>query len=182
MNSKKIVEKTFVACCFCLIAFATTAKAQENHQIAVSKAVCMLNSTNGNNVTGTISFVSTDKGVKIIGDIQGLTKGKHGIHIHEFGDCTSADGSSAGGHFNPTGKSHGGSMDMMRHMGDMGNIEADKDGKAHMEYVDNTISLMGENSIVGHSVIVHKDEDDQKTQPTGNSGARVACGVIEIGK
>ena len=80
------------------------------------------------------------------------------------------------------GETHGAPMDAMRHEGDMGNIEADATGKAHMEYVDKTISLEGMASIIGRSVIVHADEDDLKSQPTGNAGARVACGVIGIGK
>jgi len=146
------------------------------------KAVCVLYATQGNSVSGTISFFSTDAGVKVVVDVQGLSKGKHGFHIHEFGDCSSPDGTSAGGHFNPSGMSHGGPMDMKRHMGDMGNLEADESGKAHLEYVDRMISLTGEHSIIGRSVILHKSEDDLKTQPTGNSGARIACGVIGIAK
>ena len=146
------------------------------------KAVCVLNPTQGNTVSGTIIFTKTEGGVKIVADMQGLSKGKHGIHIHESGDCTAPDGASAGGHFNPMAKSHGAPMDAMRHAGDMGNIEADDSGKAHLEYIDNTISLDGEGSIIGRSVIVHKNEDDLKTQPTGNAGPRVACGVIGIGK
>ena len=149
---------------------------------AISKAVCVMHSTQGNNVTGTVVFTKTDGGVKIVADLQGLTKGKHGFHIHECGDCSAPDGTSAGGHFNPASKSHGAPMDMGRHAGDMGNIEADDNGKAHLEYVDPMMSLAGEHSIIGRSVIVHKSEDDLKTQPTGNAGARVACGVIGIGK
>jgi Cu-Zn family superoxide dismutase len=80
------------------------------------------------------------------------------------------------------GKSHGSPMDMMRHMGDLGNIDANANGDAHLEYVDNLISLSGEYTIIGRSIIVHNAEDDLKTQPTGNAGARVACGVIGIAK
>lgn len=150
--------------------------------IAVSKAICVLYPTQGNNVTGTITFIKVANGVRIVADIKGLSKGKHGFHIHECGDCSSIDGSSAGGHFNPTGKNHGAPMDMMRHTGDMGNIEADEQGNAHLDYLDNMMTLEGENSIIGRSVIIHKGEDDLKTQPTGNSGPRVACGVIGIAK
>jgi Cu-Zn family superoxide dismutase len=89
---------------------------------------------------------------------------------------------SAGGHFNPEGKSHGAPMDMSRHMGDMGNLEADESGKAHLEYVDATLQLNGPDSILGRSLIIHKNEDDLKTQPTGNAGPRVACGVIGTAK
>jgi Cu-Zn family superoxide dismutase len=148
----------------------------------IEKAICILYPTQGSNVSGTITFIQTENGVRVVADIQGLSKGKHGFHIHEFGDCSSADGMSAGGHFNPDGKSHGAPMDMSRHMGDMGNLEADESGKAHLEYVDSTIQLNGANSILGRSVIVHKNEDDLKTQPTGNAGPRVACGVIGTAK
>jgi Cu-Zn family superoxide dismutase len=146
------------------------------------KAICVLYPTQGNNVSGIITFTRVESGVRIVADIKGLTKGKHGFHIHEFGDCSSADGSSAGGHFNPAGMNHGAPMDNMRHMGDMGNIEANDQGNAHLDYVDNMLSLEGENSIIGRSVVIHKGEDDLKTQPTGNAGPRVACGVIGIAK
>ena len=148
----------------------------------VSKAVCVVYPTKDNMVTGTITYMKVDGGVKVIADLQGLTPGKHGMHIHECGDCSSENGSSAGGHFNPMSKTHGAPMGTERHEGDMGNIEADNNGKAHLEYVDKMISFEGPYSIIGRSVIVHKDADDFKTQPTGNSGARVGCGVIGIGK
>lgn len=148
----------------------------------VSKAVCVVYPTQGNTASGIITFTEFQGGVKVVADLQGLSKGKHGIHIHECGDCTAVDGSSAGGHFNPMAKSHGAPADALRHAGDMGNIEADDSGKAHLEYVDNTISLEGQTSIIGRSVIIHLHEDDLKTQPTGNAGPRIACGVIGIGK
>jgi len=146
------------------------------------KAVCILYPTAGNNVSGTVTFYQSESGIKIVVDLHGLTKGKHGFHIHECGDCTASDGTSAGGHFNPEGKNHGAPTDMTRHTGDLGNIEADGEGNAHLEYFDSMISFEGEHSIIGRSVIIHKNEDDLKTQPTGNAGARVACGVIGISK
>jgi superoxide dismutase, Cu-Zn family len=145
-------------------------------------AVCILYPTLGNKVTGTVRFTQVSGGIKVEADLQGLTKGKHGIHIHECGDCTAPDGTSAGGHFNPKTMSHGAPMDAMRHEGDMGNIEADEAGNAHLEYVDKTLSFDGDASIIGRSVIVHQNEDDMKTQPTGNAGPRIACGVIGIAK
>ena len=148
----------------------------------ITKAVCVLYPTQGNDVSGVVTFEQIDKGVKVTADLTGLSTGKHGIHIHEFGDCSSQDGSSAGGHFNPEGKTHGGPMDMTRHTGDMGNLVADDVGKAHLEYTDTMIKLNGPESIVGKSVIVHKGEDDLKSQPAGNSGPRVACGVIGVAK
>jgi superoxide dismutase, Cu-Zn family len=148
----------------------------------VTKAICVLYSTSGSNVSGTLKFIQTDRGIQITTDIKGLTEGKHGIHIHECGDCSAADASSAGGHFNPEGKMHGSPDVMSSHAGDLGNIVADKSGVAHLEYTDKMMSFEGVNSIIGRSVIIHKDEDDLKTQPAGNSGARVACGVIGISK
>jgi Cu-Zn family superoxide dismutase len=149
---------------------------------AVLKAVCRVYPTQNNTASGVITFTKIQGGVKVVADLQGLSKGKHGIHIHECGDCSAIDGSSAGGHFNPMAKSHGSPEDVMRHEGDMGNIEADDSGNAHLEYVDHIMSLEGQASIIGRSVIVHQHEDDLKTQPTGNAGPRVACGVIGIGK
>ena len=148
----------------------------------INKAVCVLIPTAGNNVFGVVTFTKVENGVQVVADLTGLTQGKHGFHIHEFGDCTSTDGTSAGGHFNPTNMEHGSPMESMHHAGDLGNVVADSNGKAHLEYLDKDISLMGMKSIIGRSVVVHKGEDDMKTQPTGNSGARVAYGVIGIAK
>ena len=150
------------------------------HGAKIDKAICILYPTKDNKVSGKIVFIKVENGIKVIADIEGLTEGKHGFHIHTCGDCSADDGSSAGGHFNPDNKMHGAPTDTTRHVGDMGNIVADNNGKAHLEYIDNFLSFWGPNSIIGRSVIVHKDADDFKTQPTGNSGARVACGVIGI--
>jgi Cu-Zn family superoxide dismutase len=146
----------------------------------IKKAVCVVNPTQNSKVTGTITFTKVEGGVRVNAEVQGLTKGKHGIHIHEFGDCSAPDGTSAGGHFNPKTMNHGAPVDQNRHAGDMGNIEADDSGKAKLDYVDHAMSLDGEGSIVGKSVIIHEKEDDLKTQPTGNAGGRLACGVIEV--
>jgi superoxide dismutase, Cu-Zn family len=148
----------------------------------IEKAICSLYPTQGNNVTGTITFNKTNDGVRVVADLQGLTPGKHGFHIHEFGDCNAPDGMSAGGHFNPEKKPHGAPGEMNSHEGDLGNVTADASGKAHYEYTDKMLMLEGPHSIVGRSVIVHKMEDDLKSQPVGNAGARVACGVIGIAK
>lgn len=149
---------------------------------AIEKAICVLYATQGNSVSGTVTFTKVTGGMKVVADVSGLTPGKHGFHIHEFGDCSSPDGTSAGGHFNPSGSPHGAPMDMSRHAGDMGNIEADASGKAHMEYLDPHMSFNGPSSILGRSVIVHAKEDDMKTQPSGNAGPRIACGVIGLSK
>lgn len=146
------------------------------------KAICVLYPAGNNQVSGTVRFEKVSQGIKVIVDIGGLTPGKHGFHIHEFGDCSAKDFSSAGGHFNPSMAVHGGPMDEMRHEGDMGNIGADPSGTARLEYIDHKMTFDGAQSIIGKSVIVHEKEDDLKTQPTGNSGGRIACGVIGIAK
>lgn len=148
----------------------------------VTKAVAVLSPTKGSSVSGLVTFMKVDGGVKIVADVSGLTPGPHGFHIHEFGDCSAPDATSAGGHFNPQHKEHGAPDAPARHAGDFGNLEADASGKAHYERVDTVISLDGSASIVGHGVIVHEKMDDLKTQPTGNAGARVACGVIGVAK
>ncbi len=148
----------------------------------VEKAVCVLYPTEGNETSGIILFTETPDGVLVNVNLSGLTPGKHGFHIHEFGDCSAKDGTSAGGHFNPDGHQHGSPHGEERHAGDMGNVIANQDGIAQSEYLDKHIKLNGSHSIIGYSVIVHEKEDDLSSQPTGNAGARVACGVIGIAK
>lgn len=162
-----------------VVLFLAVSLVEINAQAKVQRAICTLNPTQGNTVTGTVTFSKEGEGIRIVADVKGLTKGKHGIHIHEFGDCSSPDGNSAGGHFNPHTKDHGAPDVENRHSGDMGNIEVDETGRGRLEYVDKTMKLDGSSSIVGKSVIVHANEDDLKTQPTGNAGGRIACGVIE---
>lgn len=147
---------------------------------AVSMAIAELQPTEGNQTSGTVTFIEQPDGVMVVVDIANLSEGKHGFHVHEFGDCSAPDGTSAGGHFNPTGHDHAGPDAEERHVGDMGNIEANELGVATMEWVDSGLSLSGPNSILGRSVIVHANEDDLSSQPTGNAGPRLACGVIEL--
>lgn len=144
-----------------------------------SSAIAILNPIEGSLVKGKVTFTKTAEGVKVTADVEGLKPGKHGFHIHEHGSCGGKGAADAGPHFNPTKKNHGGPDDEDRHVGDLGNLEADKNGHAHYERVDRAISLEGENTIVGRSIVIHSDEDDFKTQPTGHSGDRLACGVIE---
>jgi superoxide dismutase, Cu-Zn family len=149
-------------------------------EVAPDKAICVLHPTNGYNVSGTVTFTRDGEDVKIVAEVEGLAPGKHGFHIHEFGDCSASDGTSAGGHFNPEGVEHGGPDDEVRHVGDLGNIEAGEDGTARLEMTDSKISLHGEHSIIGRAVVIHEGEDDLTSQPTGAAGARLACGVIGI--
>jgi superoxide dismutase, Cu-Zn family len=152
------------------------------HAQEASKAIAVLHPTTGSSVAGTATFTVAGDEVKVVADLTGLTPGKHGFHIHEFGDCSAPDAKSAGGHFNPGNHQHGAPDATDRHAGDLGNIEADASGKAHLELTDKVMKLTGSDSIVGHAVIVHEKADDLKTQPTGDAGGRLACGVIGVAK
>lgn len=138
--------------------------------------------TQGNKATGTLELEMTTGGVRVTGSITGLKKNSdHGFHIHETGDCTAPDASSAGAHFNPTGQPHGDPSGGEHHAGDVPNLRADEQGTARVEILVPDVSLGdgGMNDIVGKAFVVHANPDDYKTQPSGGSGARIACGVIE---
>ncbi len=156
--------------------------ARKSGETQTGKAMAVMNPTQGSKVSGVVSFAKEGRGVRVIADVQGLAPGPHGFHIHEFGDCSSPDAASAGGHFNPTDMPHGAQNTEKRHVGDLGNIDADKNSHARLEITDGNLALEGPNSIIGRSIVVHAQADDFKSQPTGNSGARVACGVIGIAK
>ena len=152
-----------------------------HHNMGPTASV-QLEPTRGNAAKGELHFMQRGNGVKVMGKISGLKpNAEHGFHIHDKGDCSSGDGMSAAGHFNPTGKAHGAHGQGEHHAGDIPSLMADANGVANVNFESNTISLMGGQStnIIGRGVIVHKDPDDYKTQPTGNSGARLACGVIK---
>jgi Cu-Zn family superoxide dismutase len=148
----------------------------------VSKAIAVLQPTQGSKVQGTITFTKSANGVKVEAKLTGLTPGLHGFHVHEFGDTTSPDGKSAGGHFNPTGHPHAGPEADKRHIGDLGNIEADASGAGTYSRVDKHLAFEGPTSILGRSVVVHAKPDDLKSQPAGEAGDRIAVGVIGVAK
>ena len=151
-------------------------------EAAGRRAVAVLVPTAGNAARGTVTFEAVPDGVRITAQLEGLPAGDHGFHIHELGDCSAADGTSAGGHFNPGGVPHAGPDGTPRHMGDLGNITADAAGTATYDRTDRLVRLDGPDAVVGRGVIVHAAADDLATQPTGNAGARLACGVIGIAK
>jgi Cu-Zn family superoxide dismutase len=145
------------------------------------KATANLEPTRGNKASGKVDFYQVSDKVRVVGTVNGLVPGReHGFHVHEAGDCSSGDGMSAKGHFNPLGKPHAYPSTPERHAGDMPALKADSNGTAK---VDATLDVMtvapGPTSIIGRGLIVHADPDDYKTQPTGNSGARIACAVIQ---
>ncbi|MDB4906895.1 MAG: superoxide dismutase family protein [Gemmatimonadetes bacterium] len=144
------------------------------------RAVATLAPTAGNSVTGTVQFVQSGNKVLVSGEVRGLKPdAQHGFHVHEKGDCSSPDGMSTGGHFNPTGAAHGNHDMGEHHAGDLPVLKADASGTAKFNYESTTISVgSGATDIVGRGLIVHRDPDDFKTQPTGNSGPRLACAVV----
>jgi len=148
---------------------------------AIKQAIAVLHATAGQQCHGVVRFTQEDDSVKVVADIEGLTPGqKHAFHIHQNGDCSAPDGMSAGGHYNPEGHQHGLPDAQNRHAGDLGNIQADNDGKVHYEITVNNISLSGpKNPILGRGVIVHAKPDDGG-QPVGNAGPRIACGVVGV--
>ena len=143
-------------------------------------ATASLLPTQGNQASGQVKFVSLGDRVRISGEVRGLVPGKtHGFHVHEKGDCSSGDGMSTGGHFNPTGQAHGAHGQGAHHVGDLPSLTADAQGVARFTYETSTFAVAnGASDVVGRGLIVHRDPDDFKTQPTGNSGPRIACAVI----
>ena len=144
-------------------------------------AVATLAATEGNAVTGELRFEAVDGGVRISGQVSGLAPdSEHGFHVHETGDCSAPDATSAGGHFNPASTDHGRVGSDPHHAGDTNNITADATGVATVDtrLEGATVGDGAPTDVVGKGVIVHADPDDYTTQPTGNAGARLACGVV----
>lgn len=145
-------------------------------------ATAALEPRSGSNAAGTIAFFNQDDGsVRVKIDVTGVAPGVHGFHIHEKGDCSAADAMSAGAHFNPTSASHGGPDAASRHAGDFGNVTANAGGEIHTEIVTRSVTLdAGPSSAVGRAVVLHADPDDLVSQPAGNAGKRIACGVVRM--
>lgn len=168
------------AIALCALAAATLLTGCAAYSSAGPSATAKLEPTRGNATAGTVRFVQAGDVVKVSGTITGLKPGaEHGFHVHEKGDCSSGDGMSTGGHFNPGGKSHGHHGHGDHHAGDLPSLKADASGNASFSFESRTIRVgSGDNNIVGKGLIVHRDPDDYKTQPTGNAGPRLACAVI----
>jgi len=156
-------------------------KAHADAWASVKQAVAVLHPTAGNKCQGTVRFTQAGNTVKVVADIEGLNPGqKHAFHIHQFGDCSAPDGASAGGHYNPEGHPHGLPDTETRHAGDLGNLQANDNGKVHYEITVKNVTIAGtKNPIIGRGVIVHAKVDDGG-QPVGNAGTRIACGVIGV--
>ena len=143
------------------------------------RAMAPLQAKSGSQVAGTIFFTPQGSGLRVVARVSGLTPNQeHGFHVHEKGDCSAPDAMSAGGHFNPTGQPHG-PQAMPHHGGDMPSLKADAVGNAEATFTIEGVTLAGAtDGVIGKAVIVHAKADDYKTQPTGDSGGRIACGVI----
>ena len=148
---------------------------------AGAQATATLEPRSGSNVSGWATFTDRSTGgVAVVVHIENAPPGTHGLHVHEKGDCSAPDASSAGGHFNPGGDPHAGPTEMHRHAGDLGNITIEANGTGHMELVTDLLTVKpGPNSVVGKAVIFHEKADDMQTQPTGNAGGRLGCGVVQ---
>jgi Cu-Zn family superoxide dismutase len=149
----------------------------------ITHAVAVLHPTTGNTARGVVHLREADGKVAVVVHVEGLiANSTHAIHIHEFGDCTAQDGTSAGGHYNPEGHDHGLPEQSARHAGDLGNLTANENGAAHYEVTVDNISIAGmKNPVIGRGVILHA-QPDTGAQPVGEAGARIACGVIGIAK
>lgn len=146
----------------------------------INAASAEIEPTEGHSATGTVTFGPTEdrQHMAVSVELAGLTEGPHGLHIHETGDCSASDASSAGGHFAPYGNAHGAPDADAHHVGDLGNITADADGNVHAEMQFDQLAFSGPASILQKAVVVHAGEDDLTSNPSGNSGDRVGCGVI----
>ena len=177
-----MIMKRFI--CAAIPLFVLAACGGQDHpvpEIGIELYTATIVPTEGNSAEGTVTFRRTGDGIAVIANVEGLDpNSRHGFHIHQYGDCTSADASSAGGHFNPTGARHGGRHSDERHVGDLGNLEANDSGVATLEYIDDKLTMDGRHTILGRGVIVHADPDDYETQPTGDAGGRIGCGVIGV--
>ena len=147
-----------------------------------SKAEAVINEANNSMLSGKVSFVEKDGQVTMHANIENATPGFHAIHIHETGDCSAEDATSAGGHWNPSNRNHGQWGQNVFHKGDIGNIEVDTLGKGSIKHSTDLwcISCKDESkNIIGKAIIIHEKTDDFQTQPTGAAGARIGCGVIK---
>lgn len=142
-------------------------------------ATATLAPTSGQTAAGTVTLTQlADGSVRVQAELTGVPPGVHGFHIHEHGDCGD-NGNAAGGHYNPLSTPHGAPNADIKHAGDFGNVTADANGRVSHSFTTRSITVEeGPTTAVGHAIILHASPDDLTTQPTGNAGARIACGVV----
>ncbi|TMM31997.1 superoxide dismutase family protein [Polaribacter aestuariivivens] len=162
-----------------LLVFAITTLSSCDSDTKIAKAT--IEAKSGSNVSGTVTFTEVNGTVTMKAELSGLSEGNHAIHIHAIGDCSAPDGTSAGGHWNPTDKNHGKWMQEPFHIGDIGNLVVGADGKGTIERETDLWSVGGEDAnknVVGHAIIIHEGPDDFSSQPSGAAGPRIGCGEI----
>ena len=154
----------------------------ENFGSSLPKATAIINETNESGLTGKAVFTQNGDNIKFVISLANVSPGEHAVHIHETGDCSAPDGTSAGGHWNPTGVAHGKWGEGEFHLGDIGNLTANAQGMGKLELTTNLWEMNTGSDIdfVGKAIIVHADADDFVSQPSGNAGPRIGCGVIKM--
>lgn len=181
MRKLLILSATALALSACASPREDTSSTQTESADKAASAVMAAKS--GSQVAGTLNMMTMGKGVHVMGTLTGLTPGmEFGFHVHEKGDCSAADATSAGGHFNPTAQPHGSAESGAHHAGDMDNIKSDASGTARVSFHIENVGL-GDGSATdlnGRALIVHAKPDDYTSQPSGNAGDRIACGVITL--
>ena len=153
--------------------------AQPTQTMPAGKAGATIEGRSGSSLTGAAEFMMHGTQMMITVSVKGAVPGTHAVHIHEKGDCSAPDATSAGGHFNPGGHMHGAPDAKEHHAGDLGNMTVGADGSGSLMIQSSELSLEGSNSILGRAIIMHEKSDDFVTQPTGNAGGRIGCGVIK---
>jgi len=178
-----VPTRKLLLCAAAILVLAGCAQMKEMMPGSGPAASATLAPTRGNMASGTVRFVQTGSTVQVSGEIRGLKpNAEHGFHVHEKGDCSSGDGMSAGGHFNPDAVPHGNFEGVVHHKGDLPSLRADTNGVAKFSFQSNVLQVGGgAGDVIGRALVVHRDPDDYTTQPTGNSGPRLACGVITAG-
>jgi Cu-Zn family superoxide dismutase len=161
-----------------VLGIAAMAGAADDHSAGIGEAVVVLVPSKGSDGVGGVILMKQMKGgVHVTGEVKGLTPGKHGFHIHQFGDLRADDGTATGGHYNPDKKEHGGPHAKSHHAGDFGNIEAGSNGVAKVDIKAEGLDL---HHVIGRAIVVHGGADDLTSQPAGNAGPRIATGVIGL--
>ncbi len=164
----------------CVLVAAESDESHEHQHADGQKALARIDPKSGSTLTGLATFSEVQGGTLVEIHVENAPVGWHAVHVHEKGDCSAADGSSAGGHFNPATLNHGSPHAVgAHHAGDLGNMEVTADGKGHHVILMPDLAVAsGPNSVVGHAIVVHAGIDDLVTQPTGNAGGRIGCGEI----
>ncbi|HED65668.1 MAG TPA: superoxide dismutase family protein [Planctomycetes bacterium] len=143
-------------------------------------ATASVQGKSGSSLSGTATFVQRDGGVLVTLTVENAPPGRHAVHLHEKGDCSSPDGKSAGGHWNPDTMQHGSPFAEMHHAGDLGNMEVGSDGRGtHVLFLPGLTVRPGTHGVIGHAIVIHAGADDLTSQPTGAAGGRIGCGVIQ---